>query len=106
VSNALLISIDVVPASDSWGFVGRVLVGEVEAYRTIRAHPSPAEAATATTQLLAGVLGPMLAGQEWHDATDEFGHAPRRLELGLGLTGLRDHRDGRGDAIDDSAPSP
>jgi hypothetical protein len=37
-SASLLISVDTAPASDGWGFVGRVLIGDIEAYRTIRAH--------------------------------------------------------------------
>jgi hypothetical protein len=86
MSNDLPVRVDAVPASDSWGFVGRVLVGDLEAYRTIRAYPTPSDASKASTRLLAGVLGPLLAGEEGHTATDEFGHAPRRVELGLGLT--------------------
>lgn len=35
--------------------------------------------------MLAGVLGTLLAGQEWRSAQDEFGHAPRRTELDFGL---------------------
>lgn len=81
----LLITIDAVPASDSWGFVGRVLVGEHEAYRTIRAYPAPSEALSATQRLVGSVLGGLLAGEEWRDAHDEFGHAPRRTELDFGL---------------------
>jgi hypothetical protein len=81
----LFITVDTVPASDNWGFVGRVLVGEHEAYRTIRAHASPGEALTAVQAMLAGVLGTLLAGQEWRSAQDEFGHAPRRTELDFGL---------------------
>jgi hypothetical protein len=89
MESELLISIDAAPASDSWGFVGRVLIGDLEAYRTIRAYASPTEAAEATSHLLAGVLGPLLAGQEWNSANDEFGHAPLRTELGFGLRGRR-----------------
>lgn len=81
----LLITIDAVPASDSWGFVGRALVGAHEAYRTIRSYPTPNEALTATQRLVASVLGALLAGQEWRDAHEEFGHAPRRTELDFGL---------------------
>ncbi len=81
----LLITIDTAPASDSWGFVGRVLVGEHEAYRTIRAYPSPSEAVAATQGLVADVLGGLLAGQEWRNAQDEFGRAPRRTDLDFGL---------------------
>ena len=81
----LLITIDTAPASDNWGFVGRVLVGEHEAYRTIRAYAAPAEALSAAQALLAGVLGTLLAGQEWRAAQEEFGHAPLRTELDFGL---------------------
>lgn len=83
----LLITIRSAQASDSWGFVGIVLVGEHEAYRTIRAHNSPREAIEETQQLLAGVLGALMAGQEWRSAQDQFGHAPRRVELEFGLRG-------------------
>lgn len=81
----LLIRIDSAPASDSWGFVGRVLVGEHEAYRTIRAYPTPGEALAATQRLMGQVLGTLLAGQEWRSAHEEYGHAPRRTELDFGL---------------------
>jgi hypothetical protein len=84
-----MISIDSAPASDGWGFVGRVLVGDLEAYRTIRAYTTPPEALQATAYLLAGVLGPLLAGEEWHTTTDQLGHAPLRTELGFGLTKQR-----------------
>jgi hypothetical protein len=82
---SLLISIGTAEASDSWGFVGTVSVGEQEAYRTIRAYPAPSEALAATQQLLAQVLGSLMAGQEWRSATDEHGHAARRTELAFGL---------------------
>lgn len=81
----LLIRIGSAPASDSWGFVGRVLVGEHEAYRTIRAYPTPGEALCAAQKLMAEVLGALLAAQEWRTAQEEFGHAPRRTELDFGL---------------------
>ncbi|HEX3297383.1 MAG TPA: hypothetical protein VHR85_11270 [Nocardioides sp.] len=83
----LLLKISTSPASDSWGFVGVVLVGEQEAYRTIRAFDSPRAALDAAQELLAGVLGALMAGQEWRSAQDEFGHAPRRVELEFGLRG-------------------
>ena len=87
----MLISLTSAPASDSWGFVGIVSVGEHEAYRTIRAYASPADAAQAAQELLAVVLGALMAGQEWRSAAEEFGHSPRRTELGLGLVSPRDH---------------
>jgi hypothetical protein len=85
MADELFITVDTAAASDNWGFVGRVLVGEQEAYRTIRAYPTPAEALSAVQQLVSGVLGSLLAGQEWRTAQDEFGHAPRRTELDFGL---------------------
>jgi hypothetical protein len=81
----LLITLDTAPASDSWGFVGVVAVGDQEAYRTIRAYTSPGDALSATQRLLADVLGTLMAGKEWGDAQAEFGHAPRRTELEFGL---------------------
>lgn len=83
--NELLITITTAPASDSWGFVGVVAVGDQEAYRTIRAYTAPGEALGATQRLLADVLGSLMAGQEWGAAQAEFGHAPRRTELEFGL---------------------
>lgn len=85
MADELFITIDTAPASDNWGFVGRALVGEHEAYRTIRAYSTPGEALTAVQGLVAGVLGTLLAGQEWRSAQDEFGHVPRRTELDFGL---------------------
>lgn len=87
----LLITISTSPASDSWGFVGVVAVGDHEAYRTIRAYPAPAEALGATQRLLADVLGSMMAGQEWSSAQSEFGHAPRRAEFEFGLRAKSEH---------------
>lgn len=57
----LLIRIDSAPASDNWGFVGRVLVGEHEAYRTIRAYATPRDALASAQRLMTEVLGPLLA---------------------------------------------
>jgi len=84
-SDELLIAITASPASDSWGFVGVVSVGDQEAYRTIRAYTAPGEALVATQQLLADVIGTLMAGQEWGAAQAEFGHPPRRAELEFGL---------------------
>jgi hypothetical protein len=86
-NDELFIKIRSSPASDSWGFVGVVLAGEHEAYRTIRAYESPRAALDAAQQLLADVLGALMAGQEWRTAQDEFGHPPRRVELEFGLRG-------------------
>jgi hypothetical protein len=83
-----LLSLGTSPASDSWGFVGTVMIGEYEAYRTIRAYSTPQDALAATQALVARVLGTMLAGEEWRSNEEELGHAPRRAELGFGLHGL------------------
>ena len=88
----LFITVDAAPASDNWGFVARVLVGEHEAYRTIRAYPTASDAVTAVQQLFAGALGVLLAGQEWSSAQEAFGHPPRRTELDFGL-GAKVRRD-------------
>ena len=100
MAEPLLMRIDATPASDSWGFVGRVLIGDLEAYRTIRSYVTPTEASQAASRLLAGALGPLLAGQEWSLASGEVGHAARRIELGFGLTAHRqdgqDGQDGHG----------
>jgi hypothetical protein len=85
MTDQLFVRLDTAPASDSWGFVGRVLIGDHEAYRTIRAYPTPEEALATTQQLMGNVLGALLAGQEWREAHQEFGHAPRRAELDFGL---------------------
>lgn len=85
VPDQLLITITTTPASDSWGFVGVVSVGDQEAYRTIRAYTAPGDALQATQRLLADVLGTLMAGQEWGAAQADFGHAPRRTELEFGL---------------------
>lgn len=98
----VLITLRSDPASDSWGFVGVVSVGDYEAYRTIRAHTTPAESLGATQELLADVLGALLAGQEWRSAQAEFGHAPRRTELQFGLR-ASSKRPARGDDASDAA---
>lgn len=85
VPDELLITISTSPASDGWGFVGVVSVGDQEAYRTVRAYTAPGDALQATQRLLADVLGTLMAGQEWGAAQNEFGHAPRRAELEFGL---------------------
>jgi hypothetical protein len=82
------ICVQAVPASDSWGFVGTVSVGAREAYRTLQAFSTPDEALAATERLLGDALGTLLAGQEWRSALENHGHAPRRVELSLGLRGL------------------
>jgi hypothetical protein len=105
VADALLIKIDVAPASDSWGFVGRVLVGEHEAYRTIRSYSTPGDALRATQQLVGDVLGTMLAGQEWRSTEQEVGHAPLRSELQFGLAARRES-DQHGDPVREADGGP
>jgi hypothetical protein len=68
------------------GFVGILAVGDHEAYRTIRSWASPHDALNATERLLSGALGSLMAAEEWRTATEEFGHAARRTELGYGLS--------------------
>ena len=86
---SLLIRLDAQPASDGWGFVGRVMVGDHEAYRTLQAFNSPADALSATEAVVAGVLGTLLVGEEWRHLRDDVGHAIRRDDLNLGLSALR-----------------
>jgi hypothetical protein len=90
VPDQLMITITTTPASDSWGFVSVVSVGDQEAYRTIRAYTAPGDALQATQRLLADVLGTLMAGQEWGAAQADFGHAPRRTELEFGLRAKAD----------------
>src|SRR5690349_586478 len=78
-----LVTLDVVEASDAWGFVGVVRVGSFESYRTIRAYATPGDALEAVQRLLGKFLGTLMAGQEWNEAVEELGHAPLRSELGL-----------------------
>jgi hypothetical protein len=102
----VLINITTSPASDNWGFVGVVVVGDHEAYRTIRAYPAPGEALAATQQLLADVLGGLMAGQEWAAAQSEFGHPPRRTELEFGLQGRATHQEAPTAPDDDGTEDP
>jgi hypothetical protein len=77
----LLIAISTDEASDSWGFVGVVKIGDVEAYRTIEAFPSHGEALRATQALVAGALGELLAGQEWRSVREATGKPPLRKDF-------------------------
>lgn len=95
-TDELLITVATSPASDNWGFVGVVSVGDQEAYRTIRAYTAPGEALVATQRLLADVIGELMAGQEWGAAQSEFGHAPRRTELEFGLRAKVENEEYRG----------
>ncbi|HWC35090.1 MAG TPA: hypothetical protein VG650_09710 [Mycobacteriales bacterium] len=84
--SGMLISIDIDEASDSWGFVGVVKVGEAEAYRTLEAFPSVSGAEEHAQALVAGVLGELLAGQEWRHVKESKPHdgAPTRKDFRLG----------------------
>lgn len=79
------ITIDSSPASDSWGFVGRVMVESHECYRTLSAYPTPTDAQHAAQVLVGDVLGALLAGHEWRTMSDARGRAVTREDLGLGL---------------------
>jgi hypothetical protein len=80
------ISIETAPASDGWGFVGRVMVADHESYRTFQAFPTPSEAVTFAQQLVADMLGVFLAGQEWRRLSQDLGHNPLRQDLQFGLS--------------------
>ena len=73
------------PASDGWGFVGRVLVADHECYRTLRAFVSPLDALDAAQALVGGALGTLLASQEWRALGEQLGRAPTRHDLQLVL---------------------
>ena len=81
----MLISIGSDVASDSWGFVGVVRVGEYEAYRTIKSFATPSEAESETQAIVGGVLGELLAGAEWRWLREKLGSAPTRRDLALGV---------------------
>lgn len=81
----LLIRLDATEASDSWGFVGRVIIGGVEAYRTLGSYPTPTEAREAVQRIVAAAMGPLLAGEEWRALLEATGRTPRREDLGFGL---------------------
>ena len=79
----MLIRVGSDEASDSWGFVGVVRVGEVEAYRTLEAFVTPELATEAATNLVADVLGELLAGREWRSVRDDKGAPPTRQDFNL-----------------------
>jgi hypothetical protein len=81
----LLISIATDEASDSWGFVGVVRVGGFEAYRTLGAYSTPADALAGAQTLMGGILGEALAGAEWRQLRETTGRAPTRRDLNLGV---------------------
>jgi hypothetical protein len=86
VGDPVLINIDPVRAVESEAFVGRVLVGDIEVYRTVGEYATPDEAVHATAGLLAGVLGPRLAGQEWNTTKKELHRVPLREDLRSGAS--------------------
>jgi hypothetical protein len=79
------ISIGVDEASDSFGFVGVVNVGDAEAYRTLEAFPTPLEAKRETRDLVGVVLGELLAGAEWRLVHDELERAPTRVDYNMSI---------------------
>jgi hypothetical protein len=81
----VLITVSSDAASDSWGFVGVVQVGRIEAYRTLEAFPTPSRARHAAQEILAGVLGELLAGAEWRRVRESKGSPPTRRDLALGV---------------------
>lgn len=95
-------------ASDSWGFVGVVWVGEVEAYRTLEAYLTPREASRAAQQLTADFLGEVLAGREWRTVREEHGTLPTRQHFNFSALGGRPpaerHRSERSPATDPTGP--
>ena len=105
----MLISIGADTASDSWGFVGVVRVGQVEAYRTLEAFTTPAEAESAAQELMGSVLGEMLAGAEWRRVREATGAAPTRRDYKLGLFQRRNDRhvsDGQSRPLEGSQSPP
>ena len=81
----ILVTVGSDVASDSWGFVGVVKVGQFEAYRTLEAFPTPLEAQNAAQEILAGILGELLAGAEWRRVREAKGAPPTRKDLALGI---------------------
>ena len=77
----VVIQIDALALTDDHTFIGRVRVGDVEAYRTIRSYAASVDAKRAAAHLLAGLLGPRLAGQEWHALRSATDHTPRRTDF-------------------------
>ena len=85
----MLVKIGSDAASDSWGFVGVVTVGEVEAYRTLEAFASPAAATEATANLVADLMGELLAGREWRAVRDDKGKPPTREDFNFSALSVR-----------------
>ncbi|HEU5036644.1 MAG TPA: hypothetical protein VFT70_06560 [Nocardioides sp.] len=80
------LTIQCAPASDGWGFVGRVMIADHECYRTLRAYTAPSDALRATQVLVGDALGALLAGQEWRSLGQDVGRAPTRQDLRFGLS--------------------
>jgi hypothetical protein len=79
------ITVEADAASDSWGFVGVVRVGQSVAYRTVEAFPTPSDAVSEMQSILSTVLGELLAGAEWRRVREQTGAIPTRRDLGLGV---------------------
>ena len=92
----LFITVDADEASDAWGFVGVARVGDVQAYRTVEAFPTPGEAVAEMQTLLSSVLGELLAGAEWRRVRERTGEIPTRRELGLSVLQHPPHRESSG----------
>ena len=91
--DGLLINVSSDAASDSWGFVGIVRVGDVEAYRTLESFATPSEATVAVQRLVADFIGEILAGREWRTMRDDLGAPPRRQDYNLSaMPHVRDER--------------
>ena len=87
----LHITVETAPASDGWGFVGRIMVADHESYRTFQAFTTPTEALTFAQRLVGDMLGAFLAGQEWRQLDKNLGHHPLRTDLQFGLSTHRAH---------------
>jgi hypothetical protein len=79
----MLISVGAEQASDAWGFVGVVKVGDHEAYRTLEAFTTPSDASAEAQRLMATVLGELLAGCEWRQMRDQLGSVPLRRDFAM-----------------------
>jgi len=99
----MLITVESDAASDSWGFVGVVRVGEAQAYRTMEAFPTPSEAMEQMQHILSAVLGEMLAGAEWRRVRERTGEIPTRRELGLSVLHAPRQREGADEPV---GPAP
>jgi hypothetical protein len=82
--------------------VGVVKIGEVEAFRTLEAFPSQAEALRATQRLMGDVLGELLAGREWRTVRDSTGQPPTRQDFNI--SAFRTSRRGIGERSGSSEP--